>query len=78
MAILFGDEASLDGMIRRFLEEGGSRFGAVGNVRSISAVAERIGVAGDAMSQCCGRKGENGNVKGGKLNWELSDFLQAL
>lgn len=51
MAMLLGDDASLDGVIRRFLEDGGGgRLGVMGDTRSTSAVAECIGIAGDAMS----------------------------
>jgi hypothetical protein len=52
MAIRFGDDHSLEGVIRRFLEddEGGGPLGMIGDMRIISAVGERVGVDGDAIS----------------------------
>lgn len=50
MAIFFADDASLDGVIRRFLEVVGDQLlGTVGDTKSKSAVAGRTGVDGDAI-----------------------------
>jgi hypothetical protein len=55
--IFFGEEASLHGVIWRFLEEEGpGRLGVTGDTRSITAVAERGGVNGDAMWDFAGKK----------------------
>jgi hypothetical protein len=51
IASLFANDASLDGVTRRFLEdERGGPLDIIGDTSSISAADERVGVDGVAMS----------------------------
>ena len=55
--IFLGEEASLNGVIWRFLEEeGGGLLGVTGDTRSITAVTKHVGVNGDAMWDFAGKK----------------------